>query len=590
MARKFYTPVSLQGLELTNFKVQNLDANPSPYGSGHVYYNTVANELRMYNGTAWTPVGGSVEYGLYSQIPAAGNEGRLFVDTTYNNLYFDNGSGWVLVGKDANANYVNTVSGTTNQILSSSAAGDITLSIDDYLYIGGHNSSPANGYVTILNSSTTNMGGLTTDGSNLTVVANNNDLQLRSDSSIIDALSHELHLQKTEYWNSGTQYGIITNNGNDFKIVSTQGDIVLDSHSNIVSSTNEFHIRKTEYWDSGTQIGVIANIGGNLRFVGISGSLQFESNSGNVLAKYGIGITDSDYVTIGAVYSSDSNLLVESENGNIVLNPVTLGTKAFYGDPGTSGNEIARISDVHAATSGLNVKNSVIAATTSTDGNQTLTGISAPFVIDGVTLVDTNRVLLKNQNTASENGIYVYTANTGTADGTLTRSDDEQTPAQGDFVYVEQGTVNLRQGWILSTDTTVWVQFSAAGEYVSGDGIDISGQTISAKVDSAYGLHFGAGKIQINNGTGIEFDGVTGAIKVSGYSSLTKKYAANLTGSSTTYTVTHGLGTADVQVTVYDNSTYEDVFADVVRIDGNTITITFAVAPTDSAFRVVVVG
>lgn len=98
MARRYLTPIDLTGLELTNFKVQNLTSNPTPFGAGHTYYNTAAKELRTYNGTAWDVVGGNVISGATNSRPAAGHAGRLFFDTTKSVLFFDNGSAWIQDG------------------------------------------------------------------------------------------------------------------------------------------------------------------------------------------------------------------------------------------------------------------------------------------------------------------------------------------------------------------------------------------------------------------------------------------------------------------------------------------------------------
>jgi hypothetical protein len=73
--------------------------------------------------------------------------------------------------------------------------------------------------------------------------------------------------------------------------------------------------------------------------------------------------------------------------------------------------------------------------------------------------------------------------------------------------------------------------------------------------------------------------------------SFTKKASANLgNGSNTSFAVTHNLGTRDVTVNVYDNSTYDSVIVDVVRTDVNTVTVSFATAPSSNEFRVVIVG
>lgn len=98
MARKFFTPINLTGLELTNFKIQNLGDNPDPYGAGHTYYNSSAKEVRVYDGSQWQPVGGSIEYGVYADIPAAGTAGRVFATTDTKVLYLDNGTVWLQIG------------------------------------------------------------------------------------------------------------------------------------------------------------------------------------------------------------------------------------------------------------------------------------------------------------------------------------------------------------------------------------------------------------------------------------------------------------------------------------------------------------
>ena len=59
-------------------------------------------------------------------------------------------------------------------------------------------------------------------------------------------------------------------------------------------------------------------------------------------------------------------------------------------------------------------------------------------------------------------------------------------------------------------------------------------------------------------------------------------------GNATSYAVTHSLNTRDVIVQLYDNSTYDTVFADVVRTNTTTVTITFASAPSSNDIRVLV--
>jgi hypothetical protein len=123
------------------------------------------------------------------------------------------------------------------------------------------------------------------------------------------------------------------------------------------------------------------------------------------------------------------------------------------------------------------------------------------------------------------------------------------------------------------------------------DGIDITDNLISAVVNTAAGMALDADGIAIHAGSGLEFDGSTGALKVTGFSTLASKFAGFVgNGVLTSIPVTHGLGTKDVQVTVYEVATGEEVIVDVARTADNVVTLGFAVAPSTNAYRVVVVA
>ena len=134
---------------------------------------------------------------------------------------------------------------------------------------------------------------------------------------------------------------------------------------------------------------------------------------------------------------------------------------------------------VDAARSGLDVKQSVRVATT---GNITLG--SATTTIDGITLNFLDRVLVKDQSTASQNGIYVVSP------GSWIRATDADSSAEvtaGMFTFVSEGTVNADSGWVLTTNDTItlnttnltFAQFSGAGQIAAGDGLTKSGNTIN---------------------------------------------------------------------------------------------------------------
>ena len=158
-----------------------------------------------------------------------------------------------------------------------------------------------------------------------------------------------------------------------------------------------------------------------------------------------------------------------------------------------SDTDAARKLDIDTAIQGLTVKDSVRAASTvnvSIDADDNSVTITT---MDGVTLTHGDRLLLKDQTTASENGIYTYSAITGEDSTTisLARSADFDSGAEvlGAFVFVEEGTVNGDQGYVHNTNVgggiTVgttplgFTQFSGAGQITAGDGLSKSGNTIS---------------------------------------------------------------------------------------------------------------
>jgi len=126
----------------------------------------------------------------------------------------------------------------------------------------------------------------------------------------------------------------------------------------------------------------------------------------------------------------------------------------------------------------------------------TLTTTGSYTTIDGVTLSDGMRILVKDEVTTANNGIYVRTSST-----VLTRADDFNTPAEmagGDFTFVTAGTVYDNTGWVMpdpvttvGTTPVLWVQFSGAGTYTAGTGLTLNGSVFNIAnttvVAGAYG-------------------------------------------------------------------------------------------------------
>lgn len=239
----------------------------------------------------------------------------------------------------------------------------------------------------------------------------------------------------------------------------------------------------------------------------------------------GLTSLDVDNLTLNGNEISSTNT-----NGDISLNPngsgvidVNNSRISNITDP-TQAQDAATKAYVDAVKQSLDIKDSVRAATT---GNITIASdLNNGDTLDGVTLADGDRVLVKDQSTASENGIYIVGSSP-------VRSADANVSAEvtsGMFCFVTEGTANGDNGYVLTTndpitlDTTnlTFAQFSGAGQIVAGDALSKSGNTLHVNDDNI--------TLEVNNDT-LRIKGITttaigdlliGAATNGGYSRLTK--------------------------------------------------------------------
>ena len=309
------------------------------------------------------------------------------------------------------------------------------------------------------------------------------------------------------------------------------------------------------------------------------------SLGGTITDLNGLTSVDVDNITIDGNTISSTNT-----NGNIVLDPngtgvinVSSARITSLGTP-TQTTDAATKAYVDAQLQGLDVKNSVRVATTA---NGTLSSAFANGqTVDGISLATGDRILLKDQSTGSENGIY--TVNASGAPTRATDFDENSEVTGGTFFFVEEGTTNADNGFVMTNDGAVTVgttalvftQFSGAGSVIAGSALTKSGNTLNVGVDdSSIEVNSDALRVKASGITNAMLAGsidltakVTGALPVgNGGTGLTSiaKGSVLVANSANTLSALDGGGSNDGILTYTASS---DTLAFATAVDGGTFT------------------
>lgn len=200
-------------------------------------------------------------------------------------------------------------------------------------------------------------------------------------------------------------------------------------------------------------------------------------------------ITGVTSLAVDNVSVNGNDISTTNSNGNLTLSPNGNGTvtvpSGYKDRTGFGATSLVSKEYVDAVKVGLDFKDSVRVATTA---NISLS--SAPAAIDGVTLSSDDRVLVKDQSTGSQNGLYVFNGS-GSAMTRATDADANAEVTSGMFTFVTEGSTNADSGFVLTTDGSITVgttalafaQFSGAGQITAGAAMTKTGNTLDVAVD-----------------------------------------------------------------------------------------------------------
>lgn len=309
-------------------------------------------------------------------------------------------------------------------------------------------------------------------------------------------------------------------------------------------------------------------ITGALDFTGdVTGSGQTGTPVALTIANTGVIAGEYTKVTVNAKGQVTSATQARLNDLNVATNIYSMGGNRIV-DLGTpvNANDAATKAYADSVAQGLDTKASVKCATTT---NIALSGLQT---IDGINVVLGDRVLVKNQTAANENGIYVLNDVGGVP--IWQRSSDCSTWASlvSAYVFVEEGDTQADTGWVCTInssgsfgDPINWTQFSGAGAYTAGDGLSLSGNIFSA-VGTANRIAVGATIDIASSYVGQTSITTLGTVSTGTWNATTIGVTKGGTGVTTLTGLVKGNGTAAFSAAVAGT----DYLSPSSTIDGGT--------------------
>jgi hypothetical protein len=605
VAQKFLTNLDLNKNELQNAKVQNLGTAPSTPADGQIYFDTVDNALKVYDGTSWV----NLQEGDISGVTAGtnlnggGTSGAvtLNLDTTITGLTSVSSTGFTgaLTGNADTA----TALETARTIGGVSFDGSANINLPGVNTAGNQDTSGNAATATALETART-IAGTSFDGTaNIDIDANN--LTGSTLNSGVTASS----LTSVGTLTGLTVSGLITANGG--LTIQATDTFTFDgvALTTVQTSGESFADNDTSLMTSAA-INDLVGSSGVTSLTGTAGEVEVDTTTGDITIGLPDNVTISgnltvngDTTTVNTATLSVEDPLIVLANGNNATDSVDIG---FYGLYDTSGSQdlyaglfrdandsgkFKLFADLQAEptttvdtggagyTAATLVVGTLEGAVTGnvtgdvTGNADTATALETARTIGGVSFDGTANINLPGVNTA---GNQDTSGNAATA----TALETARTINGTSF----DGTANITVTAAAGTLTGTELNSSVVTSSLTALGTIATGVWAATDVAVAHGGTGASDAATARDNLGATASGLSGTTLAR---IAAVDCAADTAGTSTT-TVTHNFGTADVMVQVYDVASGATVVGDTVRTSTNVVTVTLLGTITAGDYRIVV--